>query len=278
MHISFNKTIILATSLFILSCGNKNSDNVEDIEDDEQIKNETQIDAERISAQNVFNALPQRKQVLDIVMNANAQYDPSFLNNPDNIKGYKSESTVALNFGVYGTDLNITNVFEQTQESMLFLSNVNLLAKNLGVSNSFDEKMMNRMDAHKDNRDSTLSIISHAFRTTDDYLVSTNRAGTSALIVAGSWIEGMYVASCIAKETNSTEAIAAIFEQKESLRYLIELLQASKVNEKVDYLINDLKEIQTILSEQKESVFNLKTLRPLELKITTLREKITTPN
>lgn len=278
MPITYKNLIILVSSVFLLSCGTKNSDNVDDIEEEEKTTTDVQIGTNEISAQNVFNSLPQRDNVLKIITESKAEYDPTILNNIDNVKGYTTEISEALNLGVYGTDLNVTSVFEQTQESILFLECVQSLSKSLGVNKAFDEKMMGRMDANRDNRDSTLAIISQSFKTTDEYLVSTNRAGASALIVAGVWIEGIYIASKVAKETLSQDGIKTIFEQKKSLSFLIEILQKANVNEKVDYLIADLQAIQVVLNDKSDDVYNLKALRPIELKIGALREKIILPN
>jgi hypothetical protein len=175
---------------------------------------------------------------------------------------------------VYGSDLNVTGVFEQTQESMLFLSCVNSLAKSLGVSSAFDEKMVNRMEANKENRDSTMEIISQSFKNADNYLKANGRPGTSALIVAGAWIEGIYTACMTAKETKSEAVIKQIFSEKESLKYLVELLQSSKLTEESTYIITDLKAIQAIYEAKSNTVYTLDALKELDLKITELRTKV----
>lgn len=277
MNKNFKYFIIIASATFCLSsCNNENTDEQTDEEEPKTI--EQQIELGKTSAQNVFNTLPEREKVLKILTDSKAEYDAALLNNPENAGGYTVENTEALNLGVFGTDLNVTNIFEQTQESILFLNCVNSLAKKLGVSNAFDETMMNRMDANKNNRDSTLKIISDSFKKTDEYLTTTNRVGASALIVAGAWIEGVYIACRVAKTTENSEAVQTIFEQKESMKNLIDLIKTSKANEKVTYLLDELLAIQTILEDKKDDKFTLQALRPLELKINALREKVITPN
>ena len=277
MNKNFKYFIIIASATFCLSsCNNENTDEQTDEEEPKTI--EKQIELGKTSAQNVFNTLPEREKVLKILTDSKAEYDAALLNNPENAGGYTVENTEALNLGVFGTDLNVTNIFEQTQESILFLNCVNSLAKKLGVSNAFDETMMNRMDANKNNRDSTLKIISDSFKKTDEYLTTTNRVGASALIVAGAWIEGVYIACRVAKTTENSEAVQTIFEQKESMKNLIDLIKTSKANEKVTYLLDELLAIQTILEDKKDDKFTLQALRPLELKINALREKVITPN
>ena len=172
---------------------------------------EVTLDSQKISAQNVFNALPARAVIMNLITKAQVEYNAAVLNDPNNVNKYTIESSKALNLGVYGTDLNVTGIFEQTQESMLFLKCVNILAKSLGVSTAFDEKMVNRMEANKENRDSTMNIISQSFRNADTYLKANGRPGTSALIVAGVWIEGIYLACNTAKDTKNEDVVKEIF-------------------------------------------------------------------
>lgn len=267
-----NYTFVISITLFLLSaCGNSKQDELDDAND---VISETKLDSQKISAQNVFNALPGRNEIINLTTKAQAEYNAAVLNDPNNVKKYTIESSKALNLGVYGSDLNVTGVFEQTQESMLFLSCVNSLAKSLGVSNAFDEKMVNRMEANKENRDSTMEIISQSFKNADSYLKANGRPGTSSLIVAGAWIEGIYIACMTAKETKSEAIVKQIFSEKESLKYLIELLQSYKLTEEVNYVITDLKAIQSLYEAKADVIYSLDALKELDLKITELRTKV----
>ncbi len=268
-------TFIIATLFLLSACGSSKQDEIEEVND---VISETILDSQKISAQNVFNALPGRNEIINLTAKAQAEYNATVLNDPNNVKNYTIESSKALNLGVYGSDLNVTGVYEQTQESMLFLSCVNSLAKNLGVSNAFDEKMVNRMEANKENRDSTMEIISQSFKNADSYLKANGRPGTSSLIVAGAWIEGVYTACMTAKETKSEAIVKQIFSERESLKYLIELLQSYKLTEDVNYIITDLKAIQSLYEAKSDANYSIAALKELDLKITALRTKIISSN
>ncbi len=195
-------------------------------------------------------------------------------NNPDDVSRYLLESSRALNLGVYGADLNVASIYDQTQESMLFFKCVSIIAKSIGVSNSFDENMGDRMTANQSNRDSTLSIITQAFKSADETLRKNNRPGTSSLLVAGAWIEGLYVACQTAKETKNEPIVKEIFAQKESLDNLLELLQSSKLPDETAYVLEDLKALKTIIDSKSDNVFTLDAMKELDTKITDLRTKI----
>jgi hypothetical protein len=267
------KSILLISSASILlsACGGNKQ---EDLETSDEVLTVVGVDSQKISAQNVFNTITPRAKILELTKLANAEYNVQLLNNPDDVSRYLLESSRALNLGVYGADLNVASIYDQTQESMLFFKCVSIIAKSIGVSDSFDENMGDRMTANQSNRDSTLSIITQAFKSADLTLRKNNRPGTSSLLVAGAWIEGLYVACQTAKETKSEAIVKEIFNEKESLNNLMELLQSSKLPEETAYVLEDLKSLKTIIDSKIDTQFTVDAMKELDSKITELRTKI----
>ena len=274
MFLNFKTFIlIIATAILFFSCGNNNPEEVDDFADDTSV---TGLDSEKISAQNVFNTISSRATIIELTKLSGAEYNVLFLNNPDDVNKYLLESSQALNLGVYGADLNAASIYDQTQETMLFFKCVSVLAKNIGVSNSFDENMGDRMTSNQENRDSTLSIISQAFKTANITLRKNNRPGTSTLLVVGAWVEGIYIACKTAKETNSEPIVKEIFAQKESLINLIELVRSSNISPDANYIINDLIAVKSIYDLKNDGTNSLNSLKELDSKITEIRTKIIT--
>lgn len=272
MFFNFKLFLLIGSVAFILiSCNGNKQDEIDDSDDNAIFVG---LDSQKISAQNVFNTISSRYTILELKRQANAEYNVQFLNNPDDVNKYSLESSRALNLGVYGADLNVASIYDQTQETMLFFKCVSILAKTIGVSNSFDENMGDRMTANQENRDSTLSIISQAFKSADITLRKNNRPGTSSLLVAGAWIEGLYVACQTAKETKSEPIVKEIFNQKESLTNLIELLKSSKIADESAYIAVDLQSIKMIMDGKSDDVFTLEALKKIDSDITALRTKI----
>ena len=263
--------LISSTVLLISACGGNKQD---ELDTDEEETVTVGVDSQKISAQNVFNTISSRATILELTKLANAEYNVQLLNNPDDVSRYLLESSRALNLGVYGADLNVASIYDQTQESMLFFKCVSIIAKSIGVSNSFDENMGDRMTANQSNRDSTLSIITQAFKSADQTLRKNNRPGTSSLLVAGAWTEGLYVACQTAKETKNEPIVKEIFAQKESLDNLLELLQSSKLPNETAYVLEDLKALKSIIESKTNKVFTLDAMKELDAKITDLRTKI----
>jgi hypothetical protein len=263
--------LIGSTTLIFSACGGGKQDEI-DVSDNDSVS--VGLDSQKISAQNVFNTISSRYTILELKRQADAEYNVQFLNNPDEVNKYSLESSRALNLGVYGADLNVASIYDQTQETMLFFKCVSILAKSIGVSNSFDENMGDRMTANQDNRDSTLSIISQAFKSADVTLRKNNRSGTSSLLIAGAWIEGLYVACQTAKETKYEPIVKEVFLQNESLTNLIGLLKSSKVTDEAAYIVQDLQSIKLIMDEKTDNVFTLDAMKKLDAKIIALRTKI----
>ncbi|MGE0567185.1 MAG: hypothetical protein AB7O73_04490 [Bacteroidia bacterium] len=271
----FFTLISLATLLIIQNCTSESKDSTE-IDDTIDSTNQA-VERTKLSAQNVFNSLPDRKEILKLVDDNRLEYDTEILNDPTNLKNYNTETFIALNLGAYGSDLSVANVFQQTQESLLFLKCVNSLAQKLGVNKAFDQTMFDRMDAQKDNKDSALQIITIAFKQADEILKQSNRPATSALIIAGVWIEGFYTSCQISKKSSSEGIIAAIIRQKETLDNIIVLLGQSGLSKEAQFVINDLTTISGILSEiiaQPDIKYTYETIATADEAIIRLRNKV----
>jgi len=272
MFLNIKSFILIGSTSFLLtSCGGNKQEEIDTTEEETPVVG---LDSQKISAQNVFNTISSRTSILELTKQAGAEYNVQLLNNPDDVSRYLLESSRALNLGVYGADLNVANIYDQTQESMLFFKCVSIIAKSIGVSDSFDENMGERMTANQSNRDSTLNIITQAFKNADNTLRKNNRPGTSSLLVAGAWIEGLYVACQTAKEKNNEPIVKEVFGQKESLDNLLELLMSSKLPDETAYLIPDLKAIKAIIDSKSDKVYTIAAMKDLDTKITELRTKI----
>ncbi|MBL7882767.1 MAG: hypothetical protein JNL69_01760 [Bacteroidia bacterium] len=179
-------------------------------------------------AQNVFYSIPSPIETTSLLKAAGAKYNKMYLNPIENVSKYSSVKSKAINLGVYGSDLSFTSIFDQTQESMLYLRCANKLSAGLGINGAFDDKTTARLEANLENRDSLLTIISDSYWNADSYLKDNGQPGVSALIIAGGWMEGLYIATQIANTTNNTEIIKRIGEQKLSFDNLIALLDSHK--------------------------------------------------
>jgi len=173
---------------------------------------------------NIFHNIPSPMETAALLKKAGAEYDKDILNDPNNRTKYTSASKQALNLGIYGADLSYASVFNNTQESMLFTAAAQSLAKQLNVSNAFGQETVDRMEKNRNDRDSLLNIISETYWSVDAYLKENGRDNVSALMIAGGWVEGLYIATQVCQNHDTPELRQRIAEQQMPLGQLLELL------------------------------------------------------
>lgn len=212
---------LFAGALTVLSLGCGSSEDTASKTDDS-----TTIDMNKdvVSAENVFVYVPSPIETAGLLKDAGAKYNKDFLNLPQNISKYSNTASQALNLGVYGTDLAFAGIFEQHAETMVYMNCTGKLADALHVSAAFSQERNNRLESNMNNRDSILSIITDSYWDCDALLHENNQGQASALMIAGGWIEGLYLACKVAEATNSNDIRVRIVEQRSSLDKLVILL------------------------------------------------------
>ncbi|HKC69881.1 MAG TPA: hypothetical protein VKG26_16715 [Bacteroidia bacterium] len=265
-------TITIISALLFACSSNKNNDE-ETLAD----SNETSqvIEQQKINAQNVFTSIPGPEELSSLIEQTNLDYDASLLNNPDNLSKYSSDNFKAINLGLYGADMVYTNVYEQSQESMLYLKCVNSLCRSLGITGAFDEKTGERLQDNKENKDSLLSIVSKSFTKADEFLRENQRPGTSSLMVAGGWIEGLYLSGKVAEKAKTKKLIQKMSQQKKSISDLITLLENAKVTGDGAFVLEGLKDLQVTYNKIPDNTtMSDEILAEINTKVFALRAKL----
>lgn len=222
----------------------------------------------------IFSSIPAQSETMGLLNDAEAKYNAKYLNPIENISKYSSVKSRALNLGVYGIDLGVTNIFDQTQESMLYLRCTNKMATSLGISGAFDEKMSERIDASSDSKDSLLAIITESYRNADNYLQENGQAGVSSLMVAGGWIEGLFVACQIGTATQNEAIMNKIGGEKATLETLISLLDSYKAEtDGATEVLTDLNGLKVIYDTITDKI-TPEQFKQITDKITEIRTKI----
>lgn len=199
---------------------------------------------------NIFHNIPSPMETAELLRKAGAEYSKDILNDVKNVDNYTSASKQALNLGIYGADLSYASVFNNTQESMLYTSCAQKLAKKLDVNNAFNEAVVNRLEQNRNNRDSLLNIISETYWQVDGYLKENGRDNISVLMVAGGWMEGLYIATQVAAAHNTPELRQRIAEQRIPLEDLVELVKTySPDDPAVAGVLKDLESIQALFAQ-----------------------------
>lgn len=198
---------------------------------------------------NIFHSIPSPMETAGLLKKAGADYDKGILNDVKNVDNYTSASKQALNLGIYGADLSYSSVYNNTQESMLYTSCAQKLAKKLDVNNAFSQEVVDRLEKNRNDRDSLLSIISETYLEVDSYLKENQRDNISALMVAGGWVEGLYIATQIARTHDTPELRQRVAEQQLSLKDLLELIRTySPDDAAVASVLKDLERLDQLFA------------------------------
>ena len=214
-------TFGLLASLILAACGGDPP--AQDTLKTDGVTDSTQVERVR-KTKNIFHNIPSPMETAGLLKKAGAEYDKDILNDVKNVDNYTSASKQALNLGIYGADLSYASVFNNTQESMLYTACAQNLAKRLDVAGAFGQETVDRMEANRNDRDSLLNIISETYWDVDAYLKENGRDNVSALMIAGGWVEGLYIATMVCKQHDTPELRQRIAEQRIPLGELIELM------------------------------------------------------
>lgn len=272
--INFGATALVTSFVFLL--GACTSDGGEDasgkeLEDTPDPIEEVKAFGEEIQKSGkVFYTIPSPLELTSIIKKAGAKYDNSVLNPTKNISNYVTQTSMALNLGIYGADLSYASIFEQTQETMHYFAAAKKLADDLGITSAFGESTITRIQNNLNNRDSLVSIISDSYWETDAYLKENKRSSTSGLVIAGGWIEGLYISTKLAAKTdNNKDIVTRIGEQKLTLTNLIAMLNNFEDPEVTD-VVADLNALGEVFANVEITYDRKPPTTDAKTKITTL--------
>ncbi len=246
------RSVLFISALTLFACGDS-SEEVKDVK-----KPELNLSAEQIkdfkSAAKVFDAMPTPIEMAEIIKESKVVYDVKVLNDPKKTSQYVTSIKQSLNLGVYFADLSFTSVFDHPQQSVAYLKAAQKMSMELKINDVFNENIITRMEGNQNNKDSLLQIISEAYLTTDNYLFENKMNSVAAGIMAGGWIEALYIATHLDSEGGEATLVRhKISEQKTSLDHLVKLLSDCKDAE-LSLIKSQLITVLGIYGEMKEVV------------------------
>ncbi|OFY95587.1 MAG: hypothetical protein A3K10_11920 [Bacteroidetes bacterium RIFCSPLOWO2_12_FULL_31_6] len=242
-------TFLTLAAITLFSCGNDTEtgdeqDLLNDFAYADSLQKQVVISEEII--EEMIHSIPSPIEMTSLILSSGAKFDEHILNNPDNVEKYVSAHSKALNLGIYGAELGYLNIYEKTMVSVDYISAVRSLAKDLKVDHFFDFQTLKRLASSSDNIDSLINITTQGFSKMDAYLREQNRTKASVLIVTGTFIEGLHIATQIVSKTSNPKITERIGEQKMSLNNLILMLNVYKNDPDVAKLISDFNELKVL--------------------------------
>ncbi|MCP4311691.1 MAG: hypothetical protein GY790_10545 [Bacteroidetes bacterium] len=172
----------------------------------------------------IIQSIPSPLELAAVIRSTGVEFNDGLMNPDKNKDKYASSYDKAFNLGVYGGDLGYINMYEKSYLALNYLGAIKKLADDLKVGHFFDFNTIKRLASNSNKLDSLLYISTSSLNRMDDYLRSQKRGHLSALIISGSWLEGLYIATEIAITNPSDELVERIGEQKLVLEQIMYIL------------------------------------------------------
>lgn len=242
-HLAFTFGAFALSGLLILSsCGSDAPEPVVEEVTIEESGNPEQEQRES-SIRKIIYSIPSPVEMASLLMKSGVEFNLDLLNDVENADRYATSKQQAFNLGTYGADLRYTSMYEQDQQSVYYAAVVRKLVKELGVEGAIDEGFYERLQNNAQNRDSLLNIVSNAYTDLNRYLKENDREEISALVIAGGWLEGVYLATQHYTPGN-TMLRDRIAEQKYVLNDLLTFMSSYGNQVVLSEVMSDLTELQ----------------------------------
>jgi hypothetical protein len=160
-----------------------------------------------------------------LIKDLGVPFSNQYLSTTANLDQYNTNFKRAFNLGVYGADLGYLNMYNRNTAVIDYISAIRRLADGLAVGQFFDFNTLRRLAGSQSNLDSLMYISVQSFNNMDQYLRKERRAHLSTAMVAGVWIEGLYLLTQVSRSYPGEEISERIGEQKIILNDLILILR-----------------------------------------------------
>ncbi|MBN1598565.1 MAG: hypothetical protein JW894_09750 [Bacteroidales bacterium] len=237
---------LLVVSLIVFACksgGDKGAK--DDFVVPEDVVTEGVLEISEEVMQDIVQNISSPVEMAALVKSLNANFSNDYLAPTDNVDELTTAFQQAFNLGVYAADLGYLNIYNKTNSVIDYITAIKTLADGVRVGQFFDFTTLKRLAQSNQNLDSLMYISVHSFNQMDKYLRTDNRSNLSTLMVTGVWIEGLYLATQVAKEDPHPELAERIGEQKIIMNDLMVILENYKSDKQFNSLIEDLRVLKS---------------------------------
>lgn len=275
-------------------------------ETDEGEEFDKAVDQIQEQIEKIVVKVPPPSEIPFIIQSTGAEFDASLVNDISNVDQYKSEDDKsALNLGVYSTDIGYLSSYDKSQDALTYFNEMKGLADQIGVTSSIDSDIVEEFESSLGSREALGHILDSAIADTRVHLENNNRDRTAALVVTGTFTEGLYIVSSLVEKfpkTSKGEGVSAndpsssigafaiplvnlMLEQEKpmgELNALLKSLDSDATSDKLVVMTSDLVEEyaslnieETMKNNQGMTYLEEGSLTDLISKIRALREYIT---
>ncbi|MFV0554166.1 MAG: hypothetical protein ACK5LR_05625 [Mangrovibacterium sp.] len=235
---------ILILAVSVQSCGNAQK-RKEAKQAHEAIKQEVQQFA---------YPLPSMFELTEMLTNIQAGYIVTLSNDPSKAKSYFTDKLKAVNLGSYASDLAYAITYNSQAEVEAYFQACEQLVRELGFVDAFDKSLPDQIKSNINNREALVKIVTEMIEKSYSHLNAQGRTEVSYLVLAGTVVEGLYLATNISENSyQNPEIVKTIISQKESLLKLQELMTPGKDTEALKEAYADIVKINAIYAQTEGS-------------------------
>lgn len=286
---------IIAASIFLINC--------QDLKEQSKTKKPDKAyleSAERIK-EDISRAIadmPLPSIIPNTLRELGTPYHPELIHDMSLIDSYlNDDDKAALNLGIYAADIAYLITYDQVHESLEHLEACQRLSEYLGVTAAFDLETMQRYEKNMDKHDTLIALMNETILEAQNTLNSSERITMAALVLTGSFIEGMYTAvksiEYFPKSNLSIAERAALLEpiteliinQEKPLLDLIKLLKDLPQDEAIANVMvelevlerlyqSDLEDIEKLMQQNENTIVTPEMLQDVNYEVLRIRNKI----
>jgi len=289
-------SLIMAFSIVMINCQELKEQSKTKKPEKAYKENTDQIKADIAKA---IEDMPLPSIIPNTLKKTGTPYHPELIHDMSLIESYlNDDDKAALNLGIYAADIAYLITYDQVHQSLEHLAACQKLSEYLGVTAAFDLETMQRYEQNMDKHDTLITLMNETIIEAQNTLNSSERITMAALVLTGSFIEGMYTAvksiEYFPKTNLSTAERVALLEpiteliiaQEKPLLDLIKLLKDLPQDEAIANVTvelevlerlyqSDLEDIKTLMNQNENTVVTPEMLQDINYEVLRIRKKIT---
>jgi len=245
--------LFLTFAILVLPACKKtnNSGNADNMEVPDSVVNKGALEVSDQAIENMTQNISSPIETAALIKKLDVPFSHDLIASTENVDYYNTNFKQAVVLGIYGADLGYLNMYGKTSAAIDFLTSIKKLSNKLKIGQFFDFRTLKRLASNNENVDSLIYISQRNFNQMYRYLRENNRSNISVLMVAGVWIEGLYITGQVYEMNPNEELREAIGEQKIMISDLMILLRNYEKNADFAKLIEDYEEIYDLFKEVK---------------------------
>lgn len=220
------------------------------------------------------NPLPEPFEVYTILESIGASYLDNIMNSPENAETYFTQKSKSVNIGVYAADLAYIVTYNDKENIKIYSKVLKSILDDLGVSIDYTTLQNELINQKNLDKDTLIKYISQVYFDTYTFLNRESTPSLSALMAAGAWVEGLYIATHISEDTyQNYDIVKVIYDQGATLNGLIDFMGNFSDDEMVNSLQDAFKKLKVLYDETDGSLTE-KQLEGIISTIETIRNSI----